>query len=106
MKVFLDDVRTPPEGWVHVRWPSDVFKLLETNEVTHLSLDHDLGDAENADHEGRIERTGYTVMLWLEEKVFFDRAYKVPEITFHSDNSVGVQKMRASLTKILDLKSR
>ncbi len=44
MKVYLDDERIAPDGWRQVRWPEEVIELLETGEVTELSLDHDLGD--------------------------------------------------------------
>jgi hypothetical protein len=46
MKVFLDDLRTAPRGWVLVSWPDEAIQLLKTGSVTHLSLDHDLGDDE------------------------------------------------------------
>lgn len=36
-------------------------ELLRTSAVTHLSLDHDLGD----DDRG----TGYAVVLWIEEAI-------------------------------------
>ena len=29
MKVFLDDERTTPEGWVRTFWPSEVIMLLQ-----------------------------------------------------------------------------
>ena len=44
MKVWLDDERGAPEGWMRVRWPDEAIALLKTGQVTHLSLDHDLGD--------------------------------------------------------------
>ena len=55
LKVYLDDERIAPEGWVQVRWPDEAIKLLQTGSVSHLSLDHDLGD----DQRG----TGYDVEL-------------------------------------------
>lgn len=61
MKVFLDDERNTPDGWVRTYWPDEVITLLETGQVTELSLDHDLGD----DSHG----TGYDVILWIEEAV-------------------------------------
>ncbi len=54
------NVRTP-EGWTRVYWPSEAIELLQTGQVTELSLDHDLGD----DARG----TGYDVVLWVEEQV-------------------------------------
>ena len=50
-----------PNGWVRTYWPDEVITLLETGQVTELSLDHDLDD----DHRG----TGYDVILWIEEAV-------------------------------------
>lgn len=44
MKVFLNDERSTPDGWVRTFWPEEVIALLQTGEVTELSLDHDLGD--------------------------------------------------------------
>jgi len=43
MKVYLDDERVAPDGWVQVRWKDKAIELLQTGAVTHLSLDHDLG---------------------------------------------------------------
>ena len=60
VRVFLDDVRPAPEGWHLARWPEDVIALLETHEVTEISLDHDIGDD---------PRTGYDVFVWIEEAV-------------------------------------
>jgi hypothetical protein len=46
MKVYLDDERQAPDGWVRVFWPDEVIALLQTGAVRELSLDHDLGDDE------------------------------------------------------------
>ena len=94
MRIFLDDKRQEPEDWVRCYWPNEVIALLEKHgpEVTHLSLDHDLGD----DDRG----TGYTVMLWLEEQVLLGKLKYIPIITFHTDNPVGREKMASSLAVI------
>lgn len=44
MKVYLNEERTTPEGWVRVYWPDEAIKLLKTGDVLEISLDHDLGD--------------------------------------------------------------
>ncbi|WP_336511202.1 cyclic-phosphate processing receiver domain-containing protein, partial [Vibrio anguillarum] len=44
MKVYLDDERDTPEGWVRSYWPEEVIELLKSGNVTEISLDHDLGD--------------------------------------------------------------
>lgn len=92
MKVYLDDERTPPQGWTLVRWPEDAITLLMTGEVTELSLDHDLGD----DNRG----TGYDVILWLEEAVV-TRGFVPPSIKVHSANSSARIKMELGVASIL-----
>jgi hypothetical protein len=91
MKVYLDDVRATPEGWVRAFWPCEVIALLEKGVVTHLSLDHDLGNDERG--------TGYDVVCWIEEAVFV-RQFRPPRIFVHSDNSPGKRKMLDGIKQI------
>ena len=96
MRVFLDDVRPAPEGWVLVRWPSEVIALLEAGEVAELSLDHDLGDD---------KITGYDVLVWLEEAVAM-RGFVPPTIRIHSANVVGRARMEQAIASIERLAAR
>ena len=91
MKVFLDDERDTPDGWMRTYWPEEVIALLMTGEVTELSLDHDLGDDDHG--------TGYTVLLWLEEQVAV-HGMSPPLIHVHSANSSARQKMEAAIVSI------
>ena len=91
MRVFLDDERGTPEGWVRVYWPQEAIALLESGRVTELSLDHDLGD----DSRG----TGYDVVLWIEEAVAM-RSFNPPRISVHSANSSARAKMLAGIDAI------
>lgn len=91
MKVFLDDLRTAPEGWVRVLWPEEVIDLLKTGLVTELSLDHDLGD----DSHG----TGYDVLVWIEVAIALN-GFVPPSIKIHSANPAAVQRMEAALRSI------
>jgi hypothetical protein len=93
MKVYLDDERIAPEGWVQVHWPDEVIKLLRTGAVTHLSLDHDLGD----DQRG----TGYDVLLWIEQEVALHNFAPPAEINVHSANPAGRKRMLAAIDSIL-----
>jgi len=91
MRVFLDDERTTPDGWVRVYWPDEAIALLETGQVDELSLDHDLGDDERG--------TGYDVVLWVEEAVAL-RGFRPPKMSVHSANSSARQKMQAGIDAI------
>ena len=96
MKVFLDDERIAPDGWVQARWPDDVINLLKSGNVTHLSLDHDLGD----DQHG----TGYDVLLWIEQEVALHR-FVPPEVTIHTANPAARQRMLAAVDSIIKIQS-
>lgn len=91
MKVYLDDERTPPEGWVLVRWPDEAIELLKSGDVEIISLDHDLGD----DDIG----TGYDVVVWIEEQVATNNMHP-PEMRVHSANSSARLKMLAGIDSI------
>jgi hypothetical protein len=91
MKVFLDDLRTEPDGWVRVFWPDQAIALLESGLVTDISLDHDLGD----DQRG----TGYDVLLWIEEAVHL-RNFSPPRMQVHSANTSARLRMQAAIASI------
>lgn len=91
MKIYLDDERVTPVGWIRAYWPKDVIKLLKTGMVTELSLDHDLGN----DDRG----TGYDVILWIEEAVYMNN-FIPPIITVHSSNSSAQKKMKLGINNI------
>jgi hypothetical protein len=95
VRVWLDDERAAPEGWVHVRTPEESIELLRTAEVEEISLDHDLG----LDVGGR-ERTGYDVLLWLEREVAAGRARPPAVISVHSGNVGAVNRMEQALESI------
>lgn len=91
MKVFLDDERPAPPGWIRVRWPDEAIALLKTGSVEEISLDHDLGD----DSRG----TGYDVIVWIEEAVALTK-FSPPRITIHSANPSAADRMKAGVTSI------
>ena len=91
VKVYLDDSRPTPAGWVPARWPDEVIRLLEQGNVAELSLDHDLGD----DAHG----TGYDVLVWLEEAVA-TRGFHPPRISVHSANPAAGRRMLQAIAAI------
>jgi len=95
MKVFLDDERVTPDGWFRTYDPTQTIGILEMGLVTHLSLDHDLGDDE-------LIGTGYDVILWIEENVVLND-FKPPIIMIHSANPSARQKMEAGIKQIRKL---
>jgi len=91
MRVFLDDERITPDGWVRVYWPDEAIALLKSGMVDEISLDHDLGD----DSRG----TGYDVIRWIEEAVALN-SFEPPKIFVHSANASAREKMIAGIAAI------
>ncbi|TNH75087.1 hypothetical protein CF141_10765 [Aeromonas hydrophila] len=91
MKLYLDDERETPEGWVRIFWPDEAIKWLKTGKVSEISLDHDLGN----DRRG----TGYDVILWIEKEVII-HGFIPPRIKVHSANSSARHKMELGVAII------
>ena len=96
MKIFLDDVRSPPSGWILAQHPDDVINYIKSGQVEEISLDHDLGLWNDC---GEI--TGMKVLEWLEEKVYFDKTFIPPKITLHTANSVARKRMEQAIKNII-----
>lgn len=90
MRVYLDDERKTPDGWVRAYTATEAIKLLMENNVTAISLDHDLG----------IDETGYDVLLWIEEKVHTDLDFILPLIYIHTANLSARVKMEQAVKAI------
>jgi hypothetical protein len=95
MKVYLDDERNTPDGWFRVYEPHQAIGILESGNVTHISLDHDLGDDEGIG-------TGYDVILWIEEQVALSN-FVPPRILVHSANPSAQKKMKLGVEQIRKL---
>ncbi len=99
MKVYLDDIRIAPDGWVRAHWPEEVIELLKTGQVTEISLDHDLGDHFDRPAGVDKERTGYDVLLWIEQAVVTE-GFDPPVIYIHTANPVAEDRMKAARKQI------
>lgn len=100
VKVWLDDIRPAPAGWIRVYWPEEAIELLKTGDVEEISLDHDLGDYMLTKPPGTPERTGYDVILWIEMAVFTEN-FVPPTIMVHTANWVAEKKMLQAVERIM-----
>jgi hypothetical protein len=104
VKVWLDDRRPPypnPDEWVWVRTPAEAIELLETGEVSELSLDHDLGLI-----DGDRELTGYDVVTWMERAVATEGFEPPRTIGVHSSNAPAAARMERGIEAIRRLAER
>ena len=92
MKLWVDDVRPAPNGYVWCKSVGQAKQVIHSNELTHttielLDLDHDAGDY-------AYDGGDYIKLLdWLEET---GRNYP---IRIHSMNPVGRENMRRIIQK-------
>jgi len=91
LKIFLDDLRKPPNGWVLSLTARHCIMVLKTQHVGEISLDHDLGLS---------DETGYDVLLWIEEQVM-TKGYVPPKINIHTANISARHKMELALKSII-----
>ena len=95
MKLFLDDKRIIPSGWVRAFTVEEAIEILTAGNVAELSLDYNLGD----DTCG----TEYDVIIWLEEQVV-NNNFKLPsKITIHSNNILLKPRMESAVKNIIKL---
>jgi len=97
MKLFLDDIRSPPsEGWMVFRdVPSFIHFARYCKQGDILSFDHDLGE------ESKF--TGYDAIKQLEKEVYTEGLWSVsgvPEFRIHSANPTGRDNILAAINSI------
>lgn len=99
VRLWLDDVRPAPDGWLHVKTAPEAIALFATGEVVEASLDHDLGPSDAG--------TGYDVVAWVEKAIGVRAWYgPLPRIHVHSANPVGRGRMVAAVKAINELYAR
>lgn len=98
MKVWLDDVRPAPKGYIHAKTADDAIYLFNHFEIEFISLDHDLGD------NSVPERDGMTVLDHIERVCFTNPRYPIPDMIVHSANPVAKKDMNTVIRKIKEMK--
>lgn len=101
MKLYLDDLRPCPEGWTPVKTAGEAISVLSSGGIEEISLDHDLGEPEDA------VGNGYQVVCWIEEQAYAGNWQIVPKvILIHSANPVGMLKMKQAIEFIESLRNK
>lgn len=96
MKLWIDDVRPAPEGYVWMKTTNDVLRCIRNrgHKIELIDLDHDAGTY--ISHGG-----DYIEILKEMERLRYIFDYDFSHIKFrlHSANPVGVENMRAIIEK-------
>jgi len=89
MRVWLDDLREAPDGWLWLTSSSTAINWLEWARMMNVrpeawSFDHDLGG----------DDTSRAVVLWMCENEFW------PDVCYvHSANPVGIEWIRGMIQR-------
>ncbi len=87
IKLYLDDLRPTPNGYLRVYSYKEFVKYILNNGIPDfISFDHDLG----------IEETGYDCAKFLVEYCL-DHNLSIPNFTIHSQNPVGKENIEKLL---------
>ncbi len=89
MRIFLDDVRECPIGWVACRTAEQAIEFLRMGDyyVEEISFDHDLG----------TELTGNSVAQEIERQVVYCGRTHIPKWKIHSSNPVGRKNIEQTM---------
>ncbi len=118
MKLWLDDERPAPPGWVHVTTVADAQRLLASGKVTEASLDHDLGPQPvcfECERDGETKSSpcqhcschhrdldGYDLVKWM----VGSGTWSVTKPQVHSANPTGAANMEAAIERYFPASSQ
>lgn len=96
IKLYVDDLRKEPEGWVRAKTVTEAIRLLANHVVSEVSLDHDIGHRVNMDSIARPFPCGETFepVAWYLAAIKFSGP-----VTLHTANPIGARKMAAILNE-------
>ena len=87
MKLYLDDLRPIPEGYIGVRsYKEFVTYIIDSGLPDFISFDHDLG----------LQESGYDCAKWL-VNFCLDNNLRLPKFDVHSQNPVGKENILSLL---------
>ena len=88
-KLFLDDQRGCPQGWVLASNYTEFVKIITEKGVPDvIAFDHDLGDGGEVYEEGVSPWTGWNCAKWLVDNNLVPKEFSV-----HSWNPSGAQRI-------------
>jgi len=92
MKIWLDDLRSAPQGYMHCRSVNEAIQMIVIHEITIelIDCDHDLGDYAFDGGDG------IKLLDWL-----LERGTLYP-LRLHTMNPVGIDNMRRMIERYWD----
>ena len=61
INLYIDDTRPKPEGFILAKTAEEAIKIIDSENIEILSLDHDLG----TNRRGQLSPTGYDLVKYI-----------------------------------------
>lgn len=94
MKIYLDDVRDCPDGYILCRTAEEAIEYIKTGKVKFISFDHDLGE---------VPLSGYDVATFIENMVQ-QKEISCPCWSIHSSNPIGRKRIQQAMMSAYNIK--
>jgi hypothetical protein len=88
VKLWLDDTRPSPKGWLWVKTAPEAIEKLKSNQVTNISLDYVLGPMSAGN--------GYDVAKYIKDSAK-NKSLRKLEWSIHSIHPDGCYRMEVEL---------
>lgn len=86
VKLYVDDIRTPPPGWALARTVNEAIAVLDAGGVDEISLDYFIGDGEDG-----------TFLPVAHHIAAMALSHKPKKIHFHTASSAGAARLASAL---------
>lgn len=90
MKLFVDDMRACPEGWTPAKSVTEAIRILSTQDVEEVSLDHDIACRLVDGHEHSSNETFEPVAWFL---LMANSPVEVVKVRIHTSNVAAGRRM-------------
>jgi hypothetical protein len=98
MKLYVDDIRRCPEGWEIARTNAQAIRILASQEVEEISIDHDICVYIRKNHIIQTIDDNFTPIAYYISVMPIERRPK--KITIHSANAWGAKNIKAILSDV------
>ncbi len=92
MKLFVDDIRRCPEGWTPARTVTEAIRILATQDVEEVSLDHDIC-CEPASGVSHSSWETFEAVAWFLAAISHPMSDDRIKVRIHTANVAAGQRM-------------
>ena len=93
LKLWVDDLRIEPADWVWAKTVTEAIRILDTQDVEEVSLDHDITHNFEVDYHGGTNTFGCSETYEAVARFIAAKPGNVKRVHIHTSNPGGAQRM-------------